>query len=140
MLINQLFSGVLLYEDIKKRNSVEKEAPTKEKMIHHFYFDFILHGAPLFLRTTGYLQDVSVSSGQKHWTHPSLLKAIIYTLGLYFVTSYSLLIHSSMAASIIILPEPLSLKSSTATMSIQVIPEEDSKVELKGHRFTRGNT
>lgn len=62
MLIPQLFLGVLLCKDIKKKYSFEKEVPTKEKMIHRYYFDFLLHGAHHWIFT-----DVSVSNGQKPW-------------------------------------------------------------------------
>lgn len=108
MLIDQLGWDVLLCKDIKKKCSFEKDVPTKEKMNHHYYFDFLLYGAHLFLRTAGMLRRCSISNGQKHLVHPSLLKGIVYTHGLYFIDFYSLLIHSSLASSIINLPKHLS--------------------------------
>lgn len=103
----------------KKKCSFEKDVPTKEKRNHHYYFDFLLYGAHLFLRTTRILTRCSISNGQKHLVHPSLLRGIVYTHGLYFIAFYSLLIHSSMAASIINLPKHLSLKPSMA-VSIKI--------------------
>lgn len=39
---------VLYAKTSRKKHSFEKDVPTKEKMIHPYYFDFLSYGSHLF--------------------------------------------------------------------------------------------
>lgn len=130
--VNQLaFLWVVLYAKTSRKKIQLWERCTYKRENDSsllLWFSFIWF-SPL-LRTTGYLQKVSVLEWPKAFG-PSKPPKIVYTLWFHFINFYSILIHPSLASRLIILSKHLSLKSPMATVSIQVLLEADSEIELE---------